>query len=74
MTIVNVCIVFNSKYCKPEASVSQIMSRDTQRAAKHLRIYWQNYEGKGRFNPLPFQPSHSKNLVLKCTCLNVLLN
>ena len=34
----NVCIVFNSKYSKPETSVSQTMSQDAQRAAKRLRI------------------------------------
>ena len=34
----NAYIVFHSKYSKPEASVSQTMSRDAQRAAKCLRI------------------------------------
>ena len=35
----NVCIVFDSKYSKPEAIVSQTMGRDAQQAAKRLRIY-----------------------------------
>ena len=43
----NVCIVFNSKYSKPEDSVSQIMGWDAQQAAKRLRIWWRNYEAKG---------------------------
>ena len=43
----NVCIVFNSKYSKLEASVSQTMSRDAQWGAKPLRIWWRNYKGKG---------------------------
>ena len=47
-----VCIVFNSKYSEPEASVSQITDRDAQHAAKRLRIQWRNYEGKGGFSPL----------------------
>ena len=47
----NVCVVFNLKYSKPEASVSQTMGRDAQQAAKSLRIYWRNFEGKGGFSP-----------------------
>ena len=37
-TAMNVYIVFNSKYFKPKASVFQTMGRDTQQAAKRLRI------------------------------------
>ena len=36
----NVCIVFDSKYSKPEAIVSQTMGRDAKQAAKRrLQIY-----------------------------------
>ena len=69
----NVCIAFNAKYSEPEAIVSQIMGRDAQQAAKHLRIQWCNYEGKGDFT-LPPQPSRLKYLTLKCMRLNVFLN
>ena len=34
----NVYIGINLKYSKPEASVSQTMSRDVQQAAERLRI------------------------------------
>ena len=48
-----VCIVFNSKYIlSPKPAFSQTVGRDTQQAAKHLRIQWRNYEGKGALAPL----------------------
>ena len=36
----NVCIVFNSKYFKPEAGVSQTIGRDTQQVATRLWTQW----------------------------------
>ena len=48
----NLCIVFKSKYSKPEARVSQTMGRDVQQAAKRLRIQWRNFDGKRGFGPL----------------------
>ena len=58
----NVCIVFDSKYSKPEGIVSQTMGRDAQQAAKRrLQIYCKDATTRAKgasVPPLPFQPSH----------------
>ena len=49
----NVCIVFNSKYSKPGASVSQTMSRDAQRPLSIYGFSGGTARAKGASAPPP---------------------
>ena len=52
----NVCIVFNSEYSKPEASVSRTMGWDVQQAV-YLSVYGQSgatKRAKRTLAPSPF--------------------
>ena len=58
----NVCIVFDSKYSKPEAIVSQTMGRDAQQAAKRLRIYCRDATKRAKEASAPPPPLSAKSL------------
>ena len=57
----NVCIVFDSKYSKPEAIVSQTMGRDAQQAGKRLRIYCRDATTRAKKASAPLSAKSLKN-------------